>query len=66
MKMNFLKTYIAPFAGFFVAWLFIAFIKLDANVVNWGEISRFVLLLLGFLYGAVYAVVFGFEKEDKK
>jgi len=61
--MNFLKTYIAPFAGFFVAWLFVAFIKLDANVVNWDETSRFVLLLLGFLYGVMYAAVFNFGRK---
>jgi len=61
--MNFLKKYIFPFAGFFVAWLLVAFIKLDANVVNWDENSRFTLVLLGFLYGVVYAAVFNFGRK---
>jgi len=61
--MNFLKTYVAPFAGFLGAWAFVAFIKLDANVINWDENSRFVLVLLGFLYGVVHAVVFNFGKK---
>jgi len=62
--MSFLKTYVAPFAGFFGAWLFVAFIKLDANVFNWYENSRFTLVLLGFLYGVVYAAVFDFGRKD--
>jgi len=61
--MNYLKKYIFPFAAcFFVVWVALAFIKMEANVFDWDELTRFALVLLGFVSSVVYAAVFGFER----